>query len=173
MRVTFFLAATLWTAAWAGPVHAEAVSGSPLSEFVTIEEEFERDNRARELAGQQTNIARNEFRRGDQPAALARLKQALETSTRIRGTRKRTVALVNIASAQAEVGDTQGALQTTVSIESLTERDSTLRTMALDRAKVGDLASARRFTEAIQDNSKKTDASRYIEAQESARTLGY
>ena len=173
MRVTFFLAATLWIAAWVGAVHAEAVSGSLLSEFVTIEEEFERDNRARELAGQQANIARNEFRRGDRPAALARLKQALEISTRIRGIRKRTVALVNIASVQAEVGDTQGALQTTVSIENLTERDSTLRTMALDRAKVGDLASARQFTDAIQDNSKKTDVSRYIEAQESARTLGF
>jgi len=173
MRVTFFLAATLWTAAWLGPVHAEAVSGSLLSEFVTIEEEFERDNRARELAGQQANIALNEFRRGDQPAALARLKQALEISTRIRGLRKRTVALVNIVSVQAEVGDTQSALRTAASIESLTERDSTLRIMALDRAKFGDLASARQFTEAIQDNSKKTDATRYIEAQENARALGF
>jgi hypothetical protein len=80
---------------------------------------------------------------------------------------------VNIASVQAEVGDTQGALRTAASIESLTERDSTLRIMALDRAKIGDLASARQFTDAIQDNSKKTDASRYIEAQENARALGF
>jgi hypothetical protein len=33
--------------------------------------------------------------------------------------------------------------------------------------------SARQFMDAIQDNSKKTDASRYIEAQENAKSLGF
>jgi hypothetical protein len=83
------------------------------------------------------------------------------------------VALVQIATIQAEVGDNEGALKTTTAIESLTERDSTLRTMALDRAQAGDLDSATLFAAAIQDSTKKTEALTYIDARLSARPLGY
>lgn len=175
MRKSLVFAAALSTlgavewATWGGLVDGRADDRSAPPWGAIVQEEFERDNRARELAWQQANVARNEFKRGNRDAALARLSQALETAAKIQGIRKRTVSLVHIATVQAEVGDTQGALKTAAALESLTEQDSTLRTMALDRANAGDLAGARRFADAIQDNSKKTDALVYIEAQERAR----
>lgn len=139
----------------------------------TILDQFDEDNRARELAGQETTLARYDAQEGERSAALTRLDHALKLAAGIKGVRKRTVALVNIATVQAEVGDAQGALQTVRAIQSLTERDSTLRTMALDRAKAGDVDTAKLFANSIQDTSKKTDATRYIDALQSVKPLGY
>jgi len=137
------------------------------------EEQFDQDNMARELAGQQATLARYDAQRGDQKAALNRLEQALKLAAQVQGIRKRTVALVTIAKVQAEVRDTAGALKTVSIIQSLTERDSTLRTIAFDRAKAGDVENAKLFANAIQDTSKKIDASSYIETLQSVKPLGY
>jgi hypothetical protein len=155
---------------------AEAASGGEEESVQTSPsnlQQFQDDNRGRELAWQQANLARHDARRGDRASAVLRLQRALELAGQIRAIGKRTVALVQIATIQAEVGDHEGALRTTTAIESLTERDSTLRTIALDRARAGDLESAKRFAAAIQDTSKKTEALTYIDAQLSARPLGY
>lgn len=152
-----------------GYARAEATPVLPLS----LQEQFDQDNRARELALQQTTLAKDDAQRGEKTAAMGRIQKAIELAAQIQGVRKRTVALVNIATVQAEVGDIQGALQTAGSIPSPTERDSTLRTMALDRAKAGNLDNAKLFSNAIQDNSKKADATSYIEALQSAKSIGY
>lgn len=152
-----------------GYAQAEATPALPLS----LQEQFDQDNRARELSLQQTILAQNDAQKGEKAAALSRIQKAIELAAQIQGVRKRTVALVNIAAVQAEVGDIQGALQTANSIQSPTERDSTLRTMALDRAKAGDLDNAKLFSNAIQDNSKRNDATSYIEALQSAKSIGY
>lgn len=138
-----------------------------------LAEDFERDNRARELAEEQADLARNDATHGDNLAALRRLKTALETAAQIKGERKRTVALANIAAVQAEVGHNQAALETVASIPVPIERDSVLRTLSLDRAKAGDLAGARRFADAIQNAAKKADATFQIETQERSKAVGF
>ena len=148
---------------------AETILALPLS----LQEQSDQDNRARELALQQTTLAKHDAQRGEKTAAMGRIQKAIELAAQIQGVRKRTVALVDIAAMQAEVGDIQGALQTANFIQSPTERDSTLRIMALDRAKVGDLDNAKLFSNAIQDNWKKTDATSYIDALQSAKSIGY
>jgi len=176
-RYTFWVqpavAASTWWILLGGIAYAGPDDNRVPSESAALREEFEQDNRARELAWQQANVARDEARRGDRTAALDRFKKALELAAQIQGNRKRTTTLVHIATVQAEVGDTQGALQTARSIQDMIERDSTLRTMALDRAKAGDVEAATLFAKAIQDNSKRTNVTIYIDAVRSAKTAGY
>ena len=155
-----------------GIAYAGPGDNRELSESAALREEFEQDNRAREFAWQQANIARDEAQRGNRTAALERFKKALELAAQIQANRKRTTTLVHIATAQAEAGDTQGALQTARSIQDIIERDNTLRTMALDRAKSGDADTATLFANVIQDNSKRKDVSSYIDAVRSAKTAG-
>jgi len=157
----------------AGPAIAASADDPTFSVPQSLLEQFDNDNRARELAGQEARLARYDARRGERAAALSRLEQAIKLAAQIQGIRKRTVALVNIATVQAEVGDSQGALHTVSTIQSLTERDSTLRTMAFDRAKAGDVETATVYANAIQDTWKKTDATRYIEALQSVKPLGF
>src|SRR6185295_6078106 len=157
----------------AGPAIAASADDPTFSVPQSLLEQFDNDNRARELAGQEARLARYDARRGERAAALSRLEQAIKLAAQIQGIRKRTVALVNIATVQAEVGDSQGALHTVSTIQSLTERDSTLRTMALYHAKAGDVETATVYANAIQDTSKKTDATRYIEALQSVKPLGF